>query len=376
MTSFPQSSGILGRSKNVSKQLLKSIIFLKTDAAALQQASVNQAANRLLQQQAEAMYGISNAAGRFNPASYLLAHQIPAGVAQLQQSGGNHSTDQQQQLASLLQQQLWGMGLSAVSNPLLAQSLDFALQHNATGIPASANPHNSNPASAQQGVQGLLNSSSLFAARNAAFAIPSIVSNAPSAVTGSNNGTSSDSNHQTAGVHCLLNTSRGLGLQASQHQNGEQQENEGVTGRLPLVLYVNCDDDSLSEYQCLVRKQIELFEAGRDDVGSNAQGRNRPIVIGQVGIRCRHCTMLPPKHRARGAIYYPAKLTGIYQAAQNMASAHLGEHCQHVPVPLRNELNRLRDRKSSAGGGKKYWADGVRVLGVYEDEDGLRFENR
>lgn len=145
------------------------------------------------------------------------------------------------------------------------------------------------------------------------------------------------------------------------------------TGRVPSVLYMSCDDDSLSEYQCVVRKQIELFEARREDVESNAQGRNRPIVMGQVGIRCRHCTMLPPKHRARGAIYYPAKLHGLYQAAQNMASSHLCEHCQHVPPDVRAELLKLRDRKSSAGGGKKYWADGVRVLGVFEDSDGLRF---
>jgi hypothetical protein len=150
-----------------------------------------------------------------------------------------------------------------------------------------------------------------------------------------------------------------------------------MTGRPPTVIYMSCDDDSLSEYQCLVRKQIELFEARREDVDSNAQGRNRPIVMGQVGIRCRHCTMLPPKHRARGAIYYPAKLYGLYQAAQNMASSHLCEHCQHVPPDIRAELLlKLRDRKSSAGGGKKYWADGVRILGVFEDEDGLRYEKR
>jgi hypothetical protein len=149
-----------------------------------------------------------------------------------------------------------------------------------------------------------------------------------------------------------------------------------MTGRPPTVIYMSCDDDSLSEYQCLVRKQIELFEARREDVDSNAQGRNRPIVMGQVGIRCRHCTMLPPKHRARGAIYYPAKLYGLYQAAQNMASSHLCEHCQHVPPDIRKELLKLRDRKSSAGGGKKYWADGVRILGVFEDEDGLRYEKR
>lgn len=149
-----------------------------------------------------------------------------------------------------------------------------------------------------------------------------------------------------------------------------------LTGRAPTALFMACDDDSLSEYQCLVRRQIELFEAQRDDVESNAQGRNRPIVMGQVGIRCRHCRMLPPKHRARGAVYYPAKLQGLYQAAQNMASGHLCEHCQHVPAPLRAELLKLKERKSSAGGGKKYWADGVRVLGVREDEDGLRFEKK
>jgi hypothetical protein len=150
----------------------------------------------------------------------------------------------------------------------------------------------------------------------------------------------------------------------------------GITGRPSAILYLTCDDDSLSDYQCLVRKQIELFEALDDDVESNAQGRNKPIVIGQVGIRCRHCATLPPRHRARGATYYPAKLDGLYQAAQNMASSHLCSHCQLIPPAVRQELLVLRDRKSSAGGGKKYWADGVRALGVYEDADVLRFERR
>ena len=139
---------------------------------------------------------------------------------------------------------------------------------------------------------------------------------------------------------------------------------------------MSCDDESLSEYQCLVRKNIELFEATHVDVESNAQGRNKPIVLGQVGIRCRHCTMLPPKNRSRGAMYYPAKLDGLYQAAQNQAKGHLTKHCQHIPPAIRSELLRLNDHKSSAGGGKKYWGDGVRVLGVFEDTHGLRFEKR
>jgi hypothetical protein len=180
------------------------------------------------------------------------------------------------------------------------------------------------------------------------------------------------------GVANMQNTASmaGFALQGGLMHPMQVPVDANMTGRPPTVIYMSCDDDSLSEYQCLVRKQIELFEARREDVDSNAQGRNRPIVMGQVGIRCRHCTMLPPKHRARGAIYYPAKLYGLYQAAQNMASSHLCEHCQHVPPDIRAELLKLRDRKSSAGGGKKYWADGVRILGVFEDEDGLRYEKR
>ena len=337
------------------------------------------------------MYGLSGAAGGFNSPSYQLANQRQTGVAQLLQSGSNDNDQQQQQqqLNTFLQQQLWGMGLTAAStHPLLAQSLGLALQNNATSITASANSFNPNSVSlpltapTQQAIQGLFYPASMFVAQHAAsFAVPSIVSNAPSAVSGSNNGASSDSYSQASGVHAAWHdtATRGFSLpSAAPHQDEEQPEAAagGATGRPPVVLYISCDDDSLSQYQCLVRKQIELFAAGREDVESNAQGRNRPIVMGQVGIRCRHCTMLPPKHRARGAIYYPAKLYGIYQAAQNMAAAHLGEHCQHVPAPLRDDLTRHRDRKSSAGGGKKYWAEGVRVLGVYEDEDGLRFERR
>lgn len=151
-------------------------------------------------------------------------------------------------------------------------------------------------------------------------------------------------------------------------------EDENDCDSKKLVLYMTCDDDSLSAYQCLVRKQIELFAAKEEDVESNAQGRNKPIILGQVGIRCRHCSKIPPRHRTRGATYYPAKLHGLYQAAQNMASAHLCNHCQLIPDALRQDLVVLRDRKSSAGGGKQYWADGVRVLGVVESNNVLLFE--
>jgi hypothetical protein len=146
-----------------------------------------------------------------------------------------------------------------------------------------------------------------------------------------------------------------------------------LSGRPPNILYLSCDPDNLSPYQVAVRRNIEVFEALEVDVGSGAQGRNRPVVLGQMGIRCRLCSHLPLKERARGSMYYPSKLLGVYQAAQNLANTHLCESCPRVPSELRSELCRLRDQKSAAGGGKVHWANGMEALGVYEDENGLRY---
>lgn len=155
----------------------------------------------------------------------------------------------------------------------------------------------------------------------------------------------------------------------------EDKVDDKLAGRKPMLLFMKCDEESLSEYQCLVRQQIEMFEAGPSEVESNAKGRNKPIVLGQVGIRCRHCSHIAPKQRTKGAMYYPAKLTGLYQAAQSLASGHLCTHCKHIPPGVRQELLVLKEKKSSAGGGKDYWGEGVRILGVYEDASGLRFSS-
>lgn len=112
-----------------------------------------------------------------------------------------------------------------------------------------------------------------------------------------------------------------------------------------------------------------------DDVQWNAQGRNKAIVLGQVGIRCRYCARLATWARARGAVYYSATLDGLYQAAQNMAKNHLCRHCRLIPMEIKNELLTLRNFKRRAAGGKSYWGEGARVLGVIECKSGLRFKN-
>ncbi|KAL7566982.1 hypothetical protein ACA910_019912 [Epithemia clementina (nom. ined.)] len=152
--------------------------------------------------------------------------------------------------------------------------------------------------------------------------------------------------------------------------------NMQLTGRPAIKLYLSCDPDTFSVYQVTVRQSIELFEALQSDVESNAQGRNHPIVLGQVGIRCRHCNFIPPSQRSRGSTYYPSKLSGLYQAAQNLAVGHLIDSCTYVPDDIRECLTRLRDQKSAAGGGKNEWAKRAIALGVYESDHGLRFADR
>mmetsp|Transcript_3768 Transcript_3768/g.9876 ORF Transcript_3768/g.9876 Transcript_3768/m.9876 type:complete len:574 (-) Transcript_3768:63-1784(-) len=140
-------------------------------------------------------------------------------------------------------------------------------------------------------------------------------------------------------------------------------------------LYLPCDSYTLSEYQCLLRKQIELFEATDDDIKSSTKGRNKPIFLGQVGVRCVHCRNIKPEFRARGATYYPATLGAMYQSGQTMAIRHLRHHCERIPSHVRDRLFVLKDGKSSAGGGKKYWSDAASVMGVYvSDEGGLKLK--
>ena len=82
-----------------------------------------------------------------------------------------------------------------------------------------------------------------------------------------------------------------------------------VPYREPMCLYLECDDVNLSSYQCLIRKQIEFFQATQQEIDATAQGRNTPIVMGQVGIRCRHCAIHSPIHRRAGAVYFPRRVS-------------------------------------------------------------------
>jgi stress response protein SCP2 len=135
------------------------------------------------------------------------------------------------------------------------------------------------------------------------------------------------------------------------------------------------DESSLSAFQAYARQQIEFFEAVEKDVSQGARGRNVPISLGQVGIRCRHCRDDGPKFRGRAGVYFPTKFELVYQTAVNMTSIHLCQHCTKIPTKIRTKLLELRDQRSTAGGGKSYWAKATKDMGVVETKQGLRFRD-
>ena len=142
-----------------------------------------------------------------------------------------------------------------------------------------------------------------------------------------------------------------------------------------ILLYAPADDTKLSPYQCLARQQLEFFVVKQEDLEAGAQGRNRPIVLGQVGIRCRHCAQVAHRQKQRASAYFPAKLSGVYQTAQNITNTHLCQLCHRIPASIRRNLQLLQSKKSGSGGGRKYWSESADSAGICEVEGrGLHFQ--
>jgi hypothetical protein len=146
---------------------------------------------------------------------------------------------------------------------------------------------------------------------------------------------------------------------------------------LPICLARSVDEYKLSDHQTLLRQQIEAFQATEDDVMTHTRGRNKPIHVGQVGIRCRYCAHKPVSRRQKGATYFPSNKLGIYQAAQNMSTAHIQcGLCTEMPEAIKMKfIEIMSDKKPncSNGAGRPYWAQSATQLGLVDTEEGIHF---
>lgn len=149
------------------------------------------------------------------------------------------------------------------------------------------------------------------------------------------------------------------------------------TTKEPVCLAQPVDQYKLSDHQQFLRYQIELFQASDDEVSTHTRGRNKRINVGQVGIRCRHCAHLPPSHRQKGSVYFPATIMGIYQAAQNMSTAHIQcGLCSEMPDRIKEHFKDLIATKAfTTGSGRPYWAKCVKDMGLVDTNKGIRYSD-
>lgn len=134
------------------------------------------------------------------------------------------------------------------------------------------------------------------------------------------------------------------------------------------------DKKRLSKLQCFLRQQIEFFEATIEDVNTYSRGRNKSVEVGQVGIRCIHCSVLPVKDRSKGSTYFPSTLAGIYQAAQNMYHYHFCTGCPTIAETYQSQFHDACSSRSCYGGGKDYWSESAERMGLVETMIGLKFK--
>lgn len=139
------------------------------------------------------------------------------------------------------------------------------------------------------------------------------------------------------------------------------------TTSLCLPVSLPQDAELLSPYQTLLRQQLEFFEATHDEV-LVVQGRNKPVSLQQVGVRCRHCARRAVP-RTIGSSYYPTRLESIYQSGQNIAKHHFEMNkCPSIPSVVQQLLMKKEENKGKSikGRGKVYWAEAARELGIVE----------
>ncbi len=143
-----------------------------------------------------------------------------------------------------------------------------------------------------------------------------------------------------------------------------------------LTLYITDDDGKLNENQIFLRQNIELFRATQKEIFCITRGKNKPIVLNQVGIRCCHCSHVPAGRRKKGSTYFPSNLIGLYQAAQNLCVEHLQSgRCTELPPDVKERFVAFASGKKSgaSSAGKKYWAEAGRKLGLIDTDDGIHF---
>lgn len=158
------------------------------------------------------------------------------------------------------------------------------------------------------------------------------------------------------------------------HHQGHHPSSDYYHKRMLLAL--PGDRDSLSDRQCYVRSEmVEIFAATDKDVSARHSKGAQKLVMGQIGIRCVHCSHLRPRDRAERAVCYPSSISRIYQTVADMQRFHF-EQCREIPDHVRQLYKKLKTtRPRGVGSPQTYWMSSSKLLNLVDTEGGIRFDS-
>lgn len=138
------------------------------------------------------------------------------------------------------------------------------------------------------------------------------------------------------------------------------------------VLLATPDDTQwLSDHDCFVRKQIEVFCATREDVDLSIASKKAAVYEGQVGIRCIHCALSKRGNVDGGGVYYPFSISAMYDAVREFQRLHL-DSCANLHPDARARLENLKGASSLSSVLRNYFQMAAKGVGLVDTKDGIR----
>lgn len=138
-----------------------------------------------------------------------------------------------------------------------------------------------------------------------------------------------------------------------------------------ILLAIDEDKEWLSDMDCFIRKNLEVFCAEAKDVEAAQEDRKYPITEGQIGIRCIYCAMNPDVESRGSAVSFPYSIGGIYEAVREFQRLHL-ESCPCLPSTFSEKLNSLKGSSSLSSVLRRYYVQAAEALGMQDTSDGIR----
>jgi len=138
-----------------------------------------------------------------------------------------------------------------------------------------------------------------------------------------------------------------------------------------ILVAIPEDKEWLSDIDSYVRKQLEVFCATEEDVAAAREDRKYPISVGQVGIRCIHCSIAQGNNAIGHAIAYPFSISGIYESVKEFHRLHL-DSCPNLPATSKAKLQSMKGASSLSSVLRKYYTLAAKALGLVDTRDGIR----